>query len=66
MNLNQTGRIPGFGMLHVGMDVRLTTSVEPPDGVVDATGNIVGIDFHPQEPLSDRRFSFTGGGDSCA
>ena len=62
--MNQAGRLPGFAMLHVGMDVRLTTSVEPPDGVVDATGTIVGIDLHTQEPLSHRRFSCPGGSDS--
>lgn len=65
-NMNQTDRLPGFAMLHVGVDVRLTRSVEPPDGVVDATGNIVGIEFHPQEPLSHRMCSFPGGSDSGA
>ena len=51
-NMNTTGRIPGFAMFHVGMQVRLTQSVEPPKGVVDATGEVVGVDFHPLEPQS--------------
>ena len=46
-NINEIDRLPGFVMLHVNMDVRLITSVELPDGVVDATGTIMGIDFHP-------------------
>ena len=50
--MNATGRLPGFAMIHVGMQVRLTQSVEPPDGVVDAIGEICGVDFHPEEPQS--------------
>ena len=37
-NVNTTGRLPSFAMFHIGMEVRLTQSVEPPEGVVDATG----------------------------
>ena len=37
-NMNTTGRLPGFAMFHIGMQVRLTQSVEPPEGVVDAIG----------------------------
>ena len=59
-NMNTTGRIPGFAMFHVGMQVRLTQSVEPPEGVVDATGKVVGVDFHPLEPESHRRAAFPG------
>ena len=43
--MNTTGRAPGFGMFHIGMRMRLVQSVEPPEGVVDATGECVGIDF---------------------
>ena len=53
-NMNDTGRLPSFAMFHIGMQVRLTQSVEPPEGVVDATGEIVGIDFHNLEPQSHR------------
>ena len=57
-NMNTTGRIPGFAMFHIGMQVRLTQSVEPPEGVVDATGKVFGVDFHPLEPESHRRSAF--------
>ena len=29
-NMNATGRLPGFGMFHIGMRMRLIQSVEPP------------------------------------
>ena len=57
-NMNTTGRIPGFAMFHIGMQVRLTQSVEPPEGVVDATGEVFGVDFHPLELESHRRCAF--------
>ena len=46
-NMNNTGRLPGFAMFHVGMRVRLTQPVEPPEAVVDASGSVRGLDFHP-------------------
>ena len=61
-NMNTTGRLPGFGMFHIGMRMRLIQSVEPPEGVVDATGECVGIDFNPLEPKSHRRCAFPGHG----
>ena len=61
-NMNTTGRLTGFALLHVGMEVGLTQTVEPPDGVVDATGNLVGVDFHAHEPLSHRRHFFLSSG----
>ena len=57
-NMNMTGRLPGFAMFHIGMRGRLTQSVEPPEGVVDAPGEVVGLDFHPLEPRSHRRGVF--------
>ena len=54
-NINSIGRLPGFAMFHIGMRVRLTQSVEPPQGVVDATGEVFGVDFHPLDPQSHRR-----------
>ena len=60
--MNTTGRLPGFGMFHIGMRMRLIQSVEPPEGVVDATGECVGIDVHPLEPQSHRRCAFPGHG----
>ena len=50
----------------MSIQVGLTRSVEPPDGVVDAPGEIIGIDFHPQEPLSHRRLACSHGVDSVA
>ena len=57
-NMNDTGRLPGFAMFHVGMRARLTQSVEPPEAVVDATGEVIGLDFHHLEPRSHRRCAF--------
>ena len=54
-NMNNTGRLPGFAMFHIGMRGRLTQSVEPPEAVVDATGEVIGMDFHQLEPWSHRR-----------
>ena len=36
-------------MLHVGMVMRLTMTVEAPEGVTDAVGTVVGIDLHPDD-----------------
>ena len=37
---NETGRMPHFGLYHVGMQVRLTQTLEAPYVVVDTTGTI--------------------------
>ncbi len=49
-SMNDTGRLPGFGLYHVGMEVRLTQSIDPPKAVTDATGIIADIELSPQEP----------------
>ena len=51
-NMNTTGRLPAIAMLHLGMVVRLTTTVEAPEVVTDATGSVVGIDVHPDDAQS--------------
>ena len=51
-NMNITGRLPGIAMLHVGMLVRLTMTVEAPEAVTDATGTVGGIDVHPDDAES--------------
>ena len=51
-NMNTTGRLPAIAMLHLGMVVRLTTTVEAPEAVTDATGSVVGIDVHPDDAQS--------------
>jgi len=61
-NMNTTGRLPGFAMFHIGMRVRLTQPVEPPDAVVDATGTVVGIEFNSLEPQSHTRGAGLGHG----
>ena len=52
-NMNTTGRLPSIGLLHLGMIVRLTNTVETPEAVTDSVGEIVGIDFDPDEPGAD-------------
>lgn len=37
-NMNNTGRLPSIGMWHIGMDIRLTNTVEGPEAVTDSTG----------------------------
>ena len=49
-NMNNTGRLPAIAMLHIGMTIRLTNTVEAPEAVTDSTGEVVGIDFDPDEP----------------
>ena len=50
-NMNATGRLPSIAMLHLGMAVRLTNTVEAPEAVTDATGRVVGIHLHPDDQL---------------
>ena len=49
-NMNNTGRLPSIGLVHLGMVIRLTNTVEAPEAVTDSTGEIVGIDLDPDEP----------------
>ena len=48
--MNTTGRLPSIALLHIGMIVRLTNTVESPEAVTDSTGEIVGIDEAHDEP----------------
>ena len=50
-NMNNTGRLPSIAMIHVGMKVRLTNTVEQPEAVTDSTAVVVGIDLHPDDAL---------------
>ena len=43
-DMNTTGRLPGFAMFLIGMRVRLAQSVAPLGVVVDATGEVFGVD----------------------
>ena len=49
-NMNNTGRLPSIGMVHLGMTIRLTNTVEAPEAVTDSTREVVGIDLDPDEP----------------
>ena len=49
-NMNNTGRLPAIAMVHLGMTIRLTNTVEAPEAVTDSTGEVVGIDLDPDEP----------------
>ena len=42
-NMNDTGRLPHFGLYHVGMEVRLTQTLAAPHVVVDCIGVIRGF-----------------------
>ena len=48
-NMNATGRLPSIAMIHLGMIIRLTNTVEAPEAVTDSTGEIIGIDLDPDE-----------------
>ena len=47
--MNTTGRLPSIAMLHISMQVRLTMQVEPPHAVNDSTGEVLGVDLHPED-----------------
>ena len=51
-NMNNTGRLPSIALVHIGMIVRLTNTVESPEAVTDSVGEIVGIDVAVDEPRS--------------
>ena len=53
-NMNNTGRLPSIAMIHIGMEVRLTNTVETPEAVTDSTGVVIAIDEDPDEPASMR------------
>ena len=50
-SLTKTKRLPAFCLLHVGMEVRLTTTLDMPYAVQDATGNVVEIHFAKKEAV---------------
>ena len=50
--MNTTGKMTAIAMLHIGMVVRLTMTVEAPEAVTDATGTVVGIDVDPDDAES--------------
>ena len=59
-NMNNTGRLPSIAMIHIGMEMRLTVTVEAPEAVVDSTCTVIGLDLEAedasaaQEPAATR------------
>ena len=53
-NMNETGRMPGFCLLHIGMKMRLAQTTEGGVAVTDATGTVAGIEFDEREPRQNR------------
>ena len=49
-NTNNTGRLPSVALLHIGMIVRLTKTVEAPEAVTDSNDEIRGVDVAHDEP----------------
>jgi hypothetical protein len=54
-SLTKTKRLPAFCLLHVGMEVRLTTTLDMPYAVQDATATVLEIPFSDQETEQRRR-----------
>lgn len=48
-NMNETGRLPHYGLYHVGMEVRFTQTVAAPHVVVDTIGIIRGFAFASED-----------------
>ena len=46
-NMNNTGRLPSIALVHIGMEIRLTNTVEAPEAVTDSTGIVIGMDLDP-------------------
>ena len=61
-NMNSTGRLPAIAMVHLGMIIRLTNTVEAPEAVTDSTGEVVGIDLDPDEPTDATEHSSSADG----
>ena len=53
-SLTQTKRLPAFCLLHIGMEVRLTTTLEVPYAVKDVTGTVVSIEFDAERQSGAR------------
>ena len=61
-NMNSTRRLPAIAMVHLGMIIRLTNTVEAPEAVTDSTGEVVGIDLDPDEPTDATEHSSSAEG----
>ena len=54
-SLTKTKRLAAFCLLHIDMEVRLTTTLEVPFAVQDATGTVVEIQVDKNEPYLKHR-----------
>ena len=54
-SLTKTKRLAAFCLLHIDMEVRLTTTLEVPFAVQDATGTVVEIQVDKSEPYLKHR-----------
>ena len=50
--ISEARRLPGIAAVHIGMRIRLTTSVLPPWAVQDSAGTVMAIDFGESQPPS--------------
>jgi len=64
MNLSKRAGLLGMLGVFVGMRVRLTKKVLPPELVQEATGEVVGISCHPKERFGDPASSHLRPGDA--
>ena len=48
-NMNNTARLPAVAMIHIGMEMRLTTTVEAPDALVDTPCTVIGLDLEQED-----------------
>ena len=55
-NMNNTARLPSIALIHIGMEIRLTNTVEPPEVVTDSTGVVLGIDVEPEDARMAQHF----------
>ena len=49
VNMTDSGKLMGFCPLYVGMSVKVTQKLLPPDVVQEATGEVLEIGFHEEE-----------------
>ena len=56
-SLTKTKRLPAFCLLHVGMEVRLTTTLEMPYAIQDALGTVLEIQYAQHDAVAQQYMS---------
>ena len=67
-NIQNTKRLPPVVLFHLGMRVRLTTTIQQPFAVQDVEGTVVGFEPDPADSITQARLSSpvtSHAGDSC-